>query len=127
MIKGLNADMICTPRLHLFNERVQYDGKQIKTKNRETKDGGSNHENDEESSETGESKFGNLTIEEKAKNALDKRENILKVELYISKLNMQMEEDVSWLDELNTLDEEKSKISNERIKNQIDVLFKYGV
>ena len=120
MIKGLNAEMI-----YLMKE-LNTTEKKLKQEI-ETKDGGSNNEDDEESSETGESKFGNLTIEEKAKNALDKREKILKLELYKSKLNTQMEEDVSWLDELNTLDEEKSKISNERIQKQIDVLFKYGL
>ena len=74
-----------------------------------------------------ESKYGALTAEERAKQASDKREKILNLELYKSKLDIQMEEDLKWIDELDMLDEDKQKESSRRIQKQIDMLNSYGI
>ena len=117
MIKGLNAEIIYLTKELKKTDKSLQDIIEPKAKS----------DHDEESNEINETKHSSLTIEEKAKNALDKREKILKFEIYKSKLNTQIEEDLLWLDQLKRHEEDKNEMSSSRIQKQVDMLFSYGL
>ena len=117
LIRGLKAEII-----YLTNELKKTDQKLANEV-----DAAADKKTLDRKDVAGESKYGVLTAEERAKQAADKREKILNLELYKSKLEIQIEEDLKWIDELNMLDEDKQKESSRRIQKQIDILNSYGI